>query len=365
MLGRRTALAGVAALSCAPVVHAQDQLTDLARRAALYLYPLREMYRTRWNATVTEGQRLNRLLRLPLAIESGTLDCTAWLDLSAEPMFLTVPAMGERSYCIGLFDFFGDNFACVSRRLHGGTPPPHMIAGPGWTGDAPSDVVLLRAPTNAVWLRGFILVDGTGNLEGVKLRQARTLVETPDMHNERRILEMGELARIRTYPPFEALADWPPSNPADPFDLFKVGLRALGESPLPRQDTALFEELAPLRLRPGRKFDARAFSAAERQAIAAGIALAEAELRARPDRVINGWTSHERDLGTFVPAEVMTLSCEIEEAERHMLRFDASDPPPARAIRTRQQGTRFVVCFYEPQDALTDGRYKVPQVQAL
>ena len=365
MLGRRAAFAGAAALSCAPAVRAQDGLTDLAQRAALYLYPLREMYRARWNATVTQGQRLNRLLRLPPAIENGTLDCTAWLDLSAEPMFLTVPTMGERSYCVGLFDFFGNNFACVSRRLHGGTPPPHMITGPGWTGDAPSDVVLLRAPTNALWLRGFILIDDAGNLEGAKFRQARTLLETPDMHNERRILEMGELSRIRTYPPIEALADWPRSNPSDPFDLFEVGLRALGESPLPQQDAALFEELAPLRLRPGRKFDARAFSAAERQAIAAGIAIAEAEVRMRPDRVINGWTSHERDLGAFVPAEVMTLSREIDGAERHALRFDEGDPPPVRAFRTRQLGTRFVVRFYEPQEALIDGRYKMPKVQAL
>jgi hypothetical protein len=363
MLGRRAALAGAAALCHASAaVRAQDDLTDLARRAALYLYPLREMYRARWNDTVTEGQRLNRLRRLAPAIESGTLDCTAWLDLSAEPMFLTLPAMGERSYCIGLFDFFGDNFACVSRRLHGAAPPPHMIAGPGWTADAPSDVVLLRAQTNAVWLRGFILISDTGNLEGARLQQARTLIETPDMHNERRILEIGELSRMRTYPPFEALADWPRSNPANPFDLFEVGLRVLGESPLPQRDTALFEEMAPLRLRPGRKFDARAFSAAERQAIIAGIAMAEAEIRTRPDRVINGWTSHEHDLGAFVPAEVMTLSCEVDGTNRHRLRFDPDDPPPVRAVRTRQQGTRFVVRFYEPQEGLIDGSYGVPKV---
>ena len=46
-------------------------------------------------------------------------------------------------------------------------------------------------------------------------------------------------------------------------------MRALGESPLPQRDAAVFEELAPLRLRPGRKFDARAFSATEREAISA------------------------------------------------------------------------------------------------
>ena len=336
---------------------------DFARRAAIYLFPLREMYRARWEATVAQGQNLNQLLRLPLDPESGTLDCTAWLDLSIEPMYLTLPAMGERSYCVALFDLFNTNFACISRRLHGSTPHPHMIVGPGWKGDTPGELVLLRAPTNAVLLRGFMLVDGRGNLGGAKLLQARTLLETPDMHNERRILEMRELGRIRTYPPPEALADWPAPNPADPFDLFEVGLRALGESPLPGQDAALFEELAPLRLRPGRKFDARAFSVGERQAIVAGIALGEAEIRARPDRAINGWTSHERDLGAFIQAEVMVLSCEVDSTRHWELRFDPDDPPPARALRTRQQGSRFSVRFYEPQEPLITGSYRMPQVQ--
>ena len=86
--------------------------------------------------------------------------------------------------------------------------------------------------------------------------------------------------------------------------------------------------------------------------------MAEAEIRARPDRVINGWTFREHDLGTFVPAEVMTLSCEVDGAGRHELRFDPDDPPPVRAFRTRQQGTRFVVRFYEPQEALIDGSYR-------
>ena len=38
---------------------------------------------------------------------------------------------------------------------------------------------------------------------------------------------------------------------------------------LHESDRQLFDTLAPLRLRPGRRFDARAFSEAEREAIAA------------------------------------------------------------------------------------------------
>ena len=55
----------------------------------------------------------------------------------------------------------------------------------------------------------------------------------------------------------------------------------LGECILSESDRRTLEELAPLRLRPGRPFDARAFSEADRQAIAAGIADADAEIRER------------------------------------------------------------------------------------
>jgi hypothetical protein len=44
-------------------------------------------------------------------------------------------------------------------------------------------------------------------------------------------------------------------------------------------DRQLFDTLAPLRLRPGRRFDACPFSESERETIAAGIADAEAEIR--------------------------------------------------------------------------------------
>ena len=66
---RRTLIGGaVAAPLLAPtIVRAQDAtatLRDLARRATIYLFPVYEMYRTRWQATVNETnplrQRLNR-----------------------------------------------------------------------------------------------------------------------------------------------------------------------------------------------------------------------------------------------------------------------------------------------------------------
>jgi hypothetical protein len=374
-LGRRTLLAG--ALSAPAIARAQESpatLRELARRATIYLFPIYEMYHTRWQATVSEAnpqrQKLNRFHHLPDLADHraravttpnpDTLYSSAWLDLSIEPLFLTVPPVGDLYYSYAFLDLFTNNFGYVSHRLYGGQPPPHMIVGPKWNGDASSEVKLLRAPTNSVWLIGRILVDGPEELDRLRILQARVLLETPDMRNERRILETQELMRQRTTAPPESVADWPAPNRGDPFDLFEVGARALGESPLAERDQAVLEGFAPLRLRPGRKFDLRAFSEAERRALRAGIEQGRAEIRAavgHSGRSVDGWTYGGAHLGNFgddylyraatalgglgalEPAEAVYISCTTDSggrpllgANHYELTFPAGGLPPARAF---------------------------------
>ncbi|MGD9882253.1 MAG: DUF1254 domain-containing protein [Reyranella sp.] len=466
-LGRRTLIASL--LASPAVVRAQDQpvaLRDLARQATIYLFPVYEMYRTRWRSTVDESnplrQRLNRFLHVPVLADhrsrlvttpnNDTLYSSAWLDLSTEPLFLTVPPVGDHYYSYTFIDLFTNNFAQVSHRLYGGQPPTHMIVGPAWQGDASFEVKLVRAPTNSVWLLGRVLVDGPGELDRIRTLQARVLLETPDMRNERRILETRELMRQRAFAPAEPVADWPAPRRNDPFDLLKVGARALGESPLGERDKAVLQGLAPLRLRPG-KFDLRAFGERDRNAILAGIEQGHAELRAagrRYGRTIDGWSYGERHLGNFgddylyrafialtglgalepTEAVYMTSSTDaagrpLSGASRYTLTFPADGLPPARAfwslamyevtpegrayfvdnpigryaigdrtpdLQTAADGSlticlqrerpndaqaaanwlpapagpmRLVLRAYEPDDALIEGRYRVPAVQRV
>lgn len=377
---RRTLLgASLAASLAAPAVTRAQETTvaalkELARRATVYLFPVYEMYRTRWQATVNEAnplrQRLNRFRHIAQLADhrartvttpnNDTFYSSAWLDLSIEPMFLTVPPVGDLYYSYACMDLFTNNFAYVSHRLYGGDPPTHMLVGPRWTGDPPSEVKLVRAPTNSVWLLGRILVDGPEEIDRVRILQARVLLETPDQRNERRILETRELMRQRTVAPAESIADWPALNPGDPFDLFEVTMRALGESPLSERDLAVFEGFAPLKLRPGRKFDLRAFSESERRAIQAGIEQARVEIRGaggRFGKTVDGWTYGERHLGNFgedylyrahvaltglaalEPMEAVYLACNndsngrpLSGANAYRLTFPADGLPPARAF---------------------------------
>jgi len=465
MTRRSTLAAALLAPSLARGQEKNTMLQDLARRAAIYLFPVYEMYRTRWNALVNDANpvrgRLNRFQHVPVLAthksravttpNTDTLYSSAWLDLSLEPLFLTVPPMGERYYSFAFMSLSTDNFAYVCRRLHGGKPAPRMIVGPTWQGTAPSEVELVRAPTNSVWLLGRILVDGPDDLPAVRALQGKTLLETPDMRNERRILETEELMRQRSILPPQPVADWPAPNRADPFDLFQVGMSALGESPLGERDRAAIEAFADLKLRPGRKFDVRAFAEPERAAIQAGIADAPAEIRAatrRYGKLVNGWSYPEGNLGNFgddylyralvaltglaalETVEATYLTCNTDDSGRpldgkagYVLRFEAGQLPPAKAFwsltlyevtpegrafftdnplgryaigdRTRglKQGAdgsleifvqherpaagkdsnwlpapasgpiRLVLRAYEPQEALLDGRYRVPPVK--
>jgi hypothetical protein len=180
------------------------------------------------------------------------------------------------------------------------------------------------------------------------------------MRNERRILETQELMPQRTTAPSEPAADWAAPNPADPFDLFETGLRVLGESPIGERDKAMLEELAPLRLRPGRKFDARAFSEPERETIRRGIARAREEIRGAGRTavtIVDGWSYPRDSLGNFgddhlyravialtglaalETAEATYLMCN-SDAEgkpfdgrgRYVLRFEPGRLPPAKAF---------------------------------
>ena len=274
-LGRRAVLAGLVA---APSANAQStDLRALARRAAIYLAPLHATYARRYRDTVERGQKLNKLIR-QLSPRGDALPAAAWLDLSGEPMFLTLPRMGERRYRVILLD----PFLRIVAEMSGAEPRPWMIAGPAWTGIAPSEADAVHTPAKSMWLRHTLTVDAKDDddVNDARGLQAKTLLETPDERNQRRILEMQELMRYRTDPPPEPVADWPPPRPTDPFDLFETGLAMLGDCALGERDKRMLEELAPLHLRPGRHFDARSFSEAERAAILQGIADAGSEIEA-------------------------------------------------------------------------------------
>ncbi len=64
-----------------------------------------------------------------------------WLDLRAEPMVLTVPAVEkDRYYAVQLIDSNTYNYGYIGSRATGNDPGSYMVVGPGWKGDKPKGI---------------------------------------------------------------------------------------------------------------------------------------------------------------------------------------------------------------------------------
>jgi len=64
-----------------------------------------------------------------------------WLDLRAEPMVLSVPAVEhKRYYSVMLCDGNTYNFGYIGSRATGSEPGDYLVVGPGWKGETPTGI---------------------------------------------------------------------------------------------------------------------------------------------------------------------------------------------------------------------------------
>lgn len=155
----------------------------LGMQAYVYGFPWIYNTQLRWLWATPEGRKLSeeagkpdlyapinafhhvKQLAAPVAVgQTGTggspncdtLYSTAWLDVTHDPIVVSVPAVTDRFYCIEMVSFDADNFAYVGTRSTGVAANNFLIAGPGWLGVVPSDVldVLPRSRTSSIFLLG-------------------------------------------------------------------------------------------------------------------------------------------------------------------------------------------------------------------
>jgi len=342
----------IVTLTLSPGAAPAPDLTDLARYAYVFTFPLYEMYRIRYLAlcsplnprpAIINTFRHRRTLadaesRAVTAPNADTLYSSANLDLSGGPLLLEVPAIPDRYYSLAFMDFYTNNFAYIGTRTTGTGSGRYLVAGPGWQGAAPLTTAVIRSPTNAVWLLARFLVNGPRDLPGAQ-----------------RVQDELSLAPLDANQPAPASCQGPAVDPGEQWNYFAIVDYAMTDNPPPARDAAAVTRIAAIGLGPGQRFDPARFDAAAQQAILAGIAQAKAEIAApgQPTRIVHGWAYPPPGVGDFgtnyrlraVVALTGLAALSAEEAtyinyagdpligtRRYRLHFAAGAEPPVRAF---------------------------------
>jgi hypothetical protein len=155
--------------------------------AYLYFYPLVSMDITRLQSTnVVSPKGLSsppnsfaNAPAYPPADEKivvrpnfDTLYSVAWLDLTKEPMVVSVPDTGGRYYLLPMLDMWTDVFASPGWRTTGTEAGNFLVTPPGWSGTVPADFTQIKAPTPSVLVIGRTKTDGPADYDAVHKIQA-------------------------------------------------------------------------------------------------------------------------------------------------------------------------------------------------
>jgi hypothetical protein len=165
----------------------EQEAHSIGVTAYLYFYPLVTMDITRkqlTNVAKPEGIHtpMNTFFNLPtfppadlkvvVRPNFDTLYSIAWLDLTKEPMIVSVPDAHGRYYLLPMLDMWTDVFASPGWRTTGTQAADYAVVPPDWSGSLPTGVVRIDAPTPYVWIIGRTKTDGPADYGAVNKIQA-------------------------------------------------------------------------------------------------------------------------------------------------------------------------------------------------
>jgi hypothetical protein len=158
---RSTALTAAAIATTSVPIVAQTSVTPaevraIAKEAYIYGFPIVDNYRIQHAYFVDRKSPefkapWNQIANIPRvytpddkAVQTPNSDTPysfVGLDLHAEPIVLTVPAIEKtRYFSIQFIDLYTFNFAYAGSRTTGNDAANYLVAGPGWKGETPERI---------------------------------------------------------------------------------------------------------------------------------------------------------------------------------------------------------------------------------
>jgi hypothetical protein len=228
-----------------------------------------------------------------------TLYSFAWLDLSEEPLVLSVPEMGERYWNMMVLDAWNDVPAAPGSRTEGSRGGTFVIVGPNWNGEIPEGLTQHRISSNIGAIGGRTYTTGeTDDIAAVHaLQDQYTLTPLSSWGTDYR-----QPTNVPVKPGVDASQTIPGQVMAMSPEVFFNELTMLLENNPPREaDAPIVAQLSKLGIEPGMEFKLDNYSPQIQAAISTGYADGWQELGSYRDKMgenINGWQV-TYDLGRY------------------------------------------------------------------
>lgn len=317
--------------AAAPAVLAQtttpineDEARAIAVDAYVYFYPLLTMDITRKQFTNVEPGKdgfkgpMNTFVNIreyPPADFKGvvrsnfdTLYSSAWLDMTKEPVVITVPNTDGRYYLLPMLDMWTDVFASPGWRTTGTKAGTFLLTPPGWRPDLrekfaeafrlPDDTQRIEAPTPYVWIIGRTKTDGPADYGAVHKIQDGYKVTT--------LSEFGKTPR-----PIEVKVDpsvdmkTPPKVQVDTMSAgvyFANAAELLKLHPSHITDEPIIAQMKRIGIEPGKSFDIGKLDARIQRALEAAPQEGQKLMAWKVPtlaRVANNWSMNTDTMGVY------------------------------------------------------------------
>ena len=232
---------------------------------------------------------------------ADTLYSQAWLDVSKEPIILTVPEMGDRYYLFPMLDEWTNVFFFPGTRTTGHNKGNFAIAGSSWKGTLPNGVQLIKAPTDIVWIIGRIQTNGPSDYPAVNALQKQFTL-TP----------LSAWGKNYT-PPYTVPVNSHINGKTAPIDqvvkmdgvaFFKNLALLLKKTSIPSADKEYIKQFSTFGLIPGKDFDTAALSTENIQRLNAAVKKAQNQIKVEWNThpfatTENGWAIMTKGVGDY------------------------------------------------------------------
>jgi hypothetical protein len=294
--------------------------------------------------------------KLVVRFNFDTLYSPAWLDLTKEPVVISAPDTNGRYYLLPMLDMWTDVFASPGWRTTGTHAGNFLITPPGWSGDVPSGIARISAPTPYVWILGRTKTDGPADYDAVHKIQAGYKVTLLSQWGKSAVpptVTIDPTVDMKTPPKLQIDA-----MPAEKY--FTYAAELLKIIPPHITDQPMIAQLKKIGFEPGKSFDLNKADPVIQRALADARGEGQQLMAwAVPTiaRVANGWSMNTSTMGVYgnwylkravvaqlglganLPEDAVypyNLGDEtgkpLDGANKYTLHFEKAETPPANAF---------------------------------